>query len=101
MSGNSNHLQLDHWIHRFTTKGGCSRQKNILLDVSHTSATSDQRKSTDMANLPYRLIVDNIKSEKVNGIKLLGVIWDHKISSHSTKKQSKIQKICFSLWSLL
>lgn len=33
----TNHLQLDHWIHRLTTKGGCSRQKNILHGVSKLS----------------------------------------------------------------
>lgn len=93
MSGNPNHLQLEHWIHRLTAKGGCSRQKNILLDVSpnsHTCVTSDQRKSADMANLPCGLIVDHTQPERVNGIKFCGVIWDHKISSHNTKKMSII-----------
>lgn len=63
---------------------------------SHTSVTSDQRKSADMANLPCRLILDNTQLDRVNGIKFLGVIQDHKNNSHNTTPPSEIKK-CFSL----
>lgn len=64
---------------------------------SHTSVTFDPRKSADLANLPCRLIVHNMQPERVNGIKFLGVIQDHKLNSHNPKKKlSKIKK-CFSL----
>lgn len=64
----------------------------VVSPNSHTSVTSDQPKSADITNLPCRLIVVNTQPESVNGIKFLGVIWDHKISFHNTKKTSKIKK---------